>query len=250
MRFLEIVLNLFNRILTLVLVVAMLLMGGYASYGLWDNNRIYNAADNVRDDMIQFKPEIYEPSFEELLAINKDVKAWITMDNTNIDYPVLQGKTNLTYFNTDVFGDFSLAGSIYLDSRNSDDFSDSYSLLYGHHMHKSKMFGDLDLYKEEKFFKENKTGVLILPSGSFKLEVFATLVVRSGEQAIFNPLLWTDGTARLMDFTEESHLFIRQELVDRIRANPDDRVLALTTCANEFTDARTVVLALMVPYDQ
>ena len=127
--------------------------------------------------MLKLKPAEDSPSFEELLAINPDFKGWVTLDGTNIDHPILQGKTNLSYINTDVYGNFSLAGSVFLDSRNNGNFEDTYSLLYGHHMENSKMFGDLDLYKEERFFRENQTGKLILPDRIYKLEIFASLIV-------------------------------------------------------------------------
>ena len=67
-------------------------------------------------------------SFEELLGINPDVCAWVTLDNTAIDYPVVQGEDNFTYVNTDVYGDFSLAGSIFLDVNCDKNFTDPYSL--------------------------------------------------------------------------------------------------------------------------
>lgn len=93
-------------------------------------------------------------SFDELRKLNPDVKAWITLDNTKIDYPVLQGDINLKYLNRDFFGDTSLSGNIFLDKRNSPDFKDEYSLVHGHHMEKRKMFGDLDLYRKKDFFKK------------------------------------------------------------------------------------------------
>lgn len=154
----------------------MCVAGVYAAYALWDNNRIYSAANDVQADMVKIKPAVEEDggaSFEELLAINRDVCGWVTLDNTKIDHPVLQDSTNLTYINRDVYGNFALAGSIFLDTRNERDFSDAYSLLYGHHMENSGMFGDLDLYKDQTFFDENSAGMLILPDRAYNLEIFA-----------------------------------------------------------------------------
>ena len=68
-----------------------------------------------------------------------------------VRYPVLQGEDNLTYINKDVYGNFALAGSIFLDSNCDRSFQKKYSLLYGHHMAEHKMFGDLDLYEKQKF---------------------------------------------------------------------------------------------------
>lgn len=165
-----------DSFVNLIVILCLSVAGIYAAYALWDNSRIYTAANDVQADMIKMKPDVEEDggaSFEELLAINSDVCAWVMLDNTNIDYPVLQGSTNLTYINQDVYGNFALAGSIFLDTRNKSDFSDAYSLLYGHHMENSGMFGDLDLYKEQAFFDDNITGMLILPDRAYNLEIFA-----------------------------------------------------------------------------
>ena len=53
------------------------------------------------------------PSLQELQKINPDVCAWLTVDGTKIDYPVVQGETNLEYINQDIYGEFALSGSIF-----------------------------------------------------------------------------------------------------------------------------------------
>ena len=169
-----------NSLLSAVVMLFLFTAGAYSAYSLWDNAQVYAAADDVQSELMKIKPKVEEDggaSFEELRAINPDVCAWLTLDHTKIDYPILQGEDNLTYLNTDVYGDFALSGSIYLDSNCDNTFSGNYSLLYGHHMANHKMFGDLDKYKNQKFFKKNDTGTLILPDRSYKLKVFACLSV-------------------------------------------------------------------------
>lgn len=240
-----------NFLVNLVVILCLCVSGVYAAYALWDNNRIYSAASNVQADMVKIKPVAEEDgggaSFEELLAINPDVCAWVTLDNTKIDYPVLQGSTNLTYINRDVYGDFALAGSIFLDTRNERDFSDAYALLYGHHMENSGMFGDLDLYKDRKFFDENKTGTLILPEKTYKLEIFACLLTEAGERNIFDPERWQTHINGLLDYARDNSLYARQEVIDALEQEEAPQVLALSTCSTEFTDARTIILAAMEP---
>ena len=151
-----------NALVSFVVALCLCTAGLYSVYALWDNSRVYSAAEDVRADMMKLKPTVIEAggaSFEELLTVNPDVCAWVTIDNTNIDYPVLQGATNLTYINTDVYGNFAMAGSIFLDSRSDRGFGDTYSLLYGHHMANGNMFGDLDKFEEETFFRKNKTRI-------------------------------------------------------------------------------------------
>lgn len=243
--------RLINFILSLLIAAFLFLSAAYALYALWDNNRVYQDAENIQADMIKLKPVAAEeegPGFEELLAVNPDVRAWLTMDQTNIDYPVLQGENNLSYINQDVYGSFALSGSIYLDSLNSPDFTDLYNLLYGHHMDGGRMFGDLDKYKDEKFFEENDSGTLLLPDRSYDLQVFAVLVQNAGERKIFLPLSWDSSSKNAMlSFVAENALFLRPEVVEKIKEE-ELQVLSLSTCSGEFTDARTVVLAAMTPY--
>ncbi len=234
-----------------IIVLGLSIAGLYCAYSLWDNNQIYVAAENVQQDMLQYKPVIEEgdqkgPSFDEIMKINSDVCAWVSLDNTKIDYPILQGETNVTYVNTDVYGEFALAGSIFLDCRNDREFADIYSLVYGHHMANSKMFGDLVLYKEEKFFEENRKGTLILPDSVNDLEIYACLLVSAYEKAIFTPNQYNQTNINVLhDFTEQNALYVDTERLTELRQNPKLQIIALSTCSYEFEDARTIVLAVL-----
>ena len=238
-------------LISAVVVLFLLTAGAYSAYALWDNNQVYAAVDNVQGELLQFKPAAdgeNGASFEELLAINSDVKAWLTLDNTAIDYPVVQGESNFTYLNTDVYGSFALAGSIFLDVDCDADFSGRYSLLYGHHMENGRMFGDLDKYKDGAFFRQNTTGTLTLPGGSYRLEVLACLVVPASEQAIFAPGKWRSDAGGMLPFVEENALQMDAQALRALEKEPEGaQFLAMATCSGEYTDARTVVLARMEP---
>ena len=156
---------------------------------------------------------------------------------------------NLTYVNTDVYGDFALAGSIFLDSRCDRTFHEKYALLYGHHMDNSKMFGDLDLYEDQAFFEENISGMLILPDRAYELETFAFLKVPASEDAIFSPQQWQTDTDGLLEFVQKEAVYIREDVMGRIGTTEDlSQILAMSTCSSEYTDARTILLAVMKPY--
>lgn len=247
MKISKFILKAANTLVSYVVVISLCIAGAYAAYALWDNSLVYADVDDVQAEMLKLKPVIEEgrPSFGELLAINPDVVGWVTIDNTNIDYPIVQGETNLSYINTDVYGEFALAGSIFLDSRNDRNFEDPYSLLYGHSMDRSKMFGDINLYKDEDFLKSNQTGTLLTTERAYNLKIFAILIVPSNEVEIFNPTVWRVSIDRLIDYAERDGLYLNKDTIDDLRAMDDFQMLALTTCSNEFTDARTVILAVM-----
>lgn len=109
------------EILAALLILAMLLYGGYS---LWDTYQIYHNAFSDQE-LMEYKPaggEENSPTLQELQKINPDVCAWLTVDDTNIDYPVVQGETDMEYINKDVYGNFAYSGAIFLDSQNHPDF--------------------------------------------------------------------------------------------------------------------------------
>lgn len=140
--------------------------------------QVYASVDDIQSQLLKYKPTPGEdngPTFEELRAINPDVCAWITLGGTKIDYPVLQGEDNLTYINKDVYGNFALAGSIFLDSNCDRSFQKKYSLLYGHHMAEHKMFGDLDLYESRNFLIRTRQELLSCPTVLINLKFLHAL---------------------------------------------------------------------------
>lgn len=249
MKVLKIILRTLDSALTLLISVVLLTVGGYSLYAIWDNAQIYAAVDQVQSELLKLKPEEGKEngeSFEELRKINPDVCAWLTLDNTKIDYPVLKGNDNLTYINRDVYGNFAMAGSIFLDSGCDSSFQEHYSLLYGHHMDSHKMFGDLDLYKNQTFFNENRTGTLYLPDGSLKLEILACFLLSADDENIFEPQRWNGQEKGLLDFAEKNAVYIHKDLAEIIADKEmQTQFLAMSTCSSEFTDARTVLLAVM-----
>ena len=115
-----------NKILEILAALFIILMLLYGAYSLWDTCQI-NRRAFISGELMKYKPAgktDESPSLQELQKINPDVCAWLTVDGTKIDYPVVQGETNLEYINQDIYGEFALSGSIFLDSRNDRKFID------------------------------------------------------------------------------------------------------------------------------
>ena len=108
-----------NKIVSLLTAILIILLLTYGLYSLWDIYRINHNAF-ISDELLKYKPgQENGLGFDALRELNPDVKAWITIDNTHIDYPVLQGKDDMEYVNKDPFGEFALSGSIFLSTKNA-----------------------------------------------------------------------------------------------------------------------------------
>ena len=101
------------------------------------------------------KQELPEIDFDGLIEINDDVKAWIYIEGTDVNYPVLQGIDNNQYLFQSYKKKYLTAGSIYIDYRCDDDFSDKHTVVYGHNMKNGTMFGQTDKYKTDEYLKEH-----------------------------------------------------------------------------------------------
>ncbi len=88
--------------------------------------------------------------FEELKNINEDIIGWIKIDNTTINYPIVQTTDNAFYLKKDIYKKNDACGSIFMDYKNNKNFTDKNNVLYGHHIKSGIMFADLvKIYKGE-----------------------------------------------------------------------------------------------------
>lgn len=199
--------------LIMIVGIACMFLGTYC---LLDNYNVYNQV--TRTQKLGFRPEVSENSitFSDVPL----AKAWLTIPDTQIDYPVMQGKDNLEYINKDCFGKYSLSGSIFADFQNKSDFTDKYNLLYGHHMDKGLMFGSLDNWNDENFFKKHVNGFLLTKDKVYKIRFIKIYETEATDPKIFS-----------LDLTNTDRGF-----------NENKRYIALTTCKVTTDTKRTVLL--------
>ena len=164
-----------------LLVCLILFLTGL--YAMVDSYLVYQHAND--DSLLKFKPGYEGENVEQ--PIQGNMVAWLTVDDTSIDYPVMQGDTNEEYLNKDPYGNYSMSGSIFLDSRNASDFTDAYSLIYGHHMEGDYMFGPLHHFLEQDFLDTHRTGELVVGDVTYEITFFAAMEALATQELIFNP---------------------------------------------------------------
>lgn len=228
-----------DRLTDTGLLIFFLLLFVMGFYALYDSYLVYMDANDT--SLLKYKPgyEKEEPKKE----IKGNMVAWITLDDTDIDYPVMQGDDNSEYLNKDPYGEYSLSGSIFLDSRNASDFSDSYSLIYGHHMEHRAMFGALDDFLDEDYFNTHRTGTLYVGDETYHIQVFGVLECAAIQEEIFAP------TEISLTDTEE-YIHQKAMYLDERAGDKDQKILALSTCKYPDTADRTVVLTTIEKGDQ
>ena len=255
-----------NRIIDGLFVLAMLFLLLCAIYIKLDSDSVYQAADPKR--WIQYKPDFPEDveSFEDLQKINPDVKAWLTIYGTNIDYPVLYSDENNNYYlNHNAKKEWESSGSIYLDYRNDPDFTDFNNILHGHHMAEHKMFGDLDLFAKEEFFQKHEFGNFYFNDHNYGVQIIATVLTDGYDGKIYKPNIKT--TEEKLDFL--SYIYGKAVLIrgvdltnkdresqerNRLQAQvtspitPNDRLLVFSTCNLSETNGRYIVVAKLLDH--
>jgi len=225
---------------TFALVVILLLLA-FGSYAMWDSNQIHTAASSAQYEI--YKPTAESASFEDLQKINPDVFAWLTVYGTNIDYPVVQGQDNMRYVNTNASGRNSLSGAIFKDYRNSPNFADFNSILYGHHMEHSVMFGEIGNFLEKDYFNARRYGMLFFEGREHGIEFFAFIHADANDARIFRPgVTGTGAKQTYLDFIYDTAIHLRED----VSVTVNDRIVLLSTCSSESTNGRDILIAKII----
>lgn len=175
--------------------------------------------------------------FESLMQINQDVCGWITLDETNIDYPIVNGtdEENNYYLHHDLYGKESASGTIYVDTRNNSldnktsDLSDV-TFIYGHHMKYKKMFSPICSYDNPNYINEHPYALIYTPDGyAYQLSFFAGIKYSGvDDKYVFVESLSEDDYDIYIDYLKNYSTF-QSDIIPEY----GDKIVALVTC--EYT---------------
>jgi len=232
-------------------LAAMVCYSGYRLFGIRYN---YAQEAEMHSSLMPFRPTsqalpIYNvPSYTSTLIVNQsiidlqtkypDIIGWLTIPNTRVDYPFAQSADNDFYLYRDLDANRSQAGTIFMDFRNNNDFSDFSTILFGHNMRNGSMFGTLQSFNNATFFDENRTGIIFLANKTYNLEFIAFAVIGPNDLVIYNPNITTE-TDKIA-FAEHVRNIARH--YRNIDITIDDQIIILSTCSYEFDNARMVLI--------
>lgn len=181
----------------------------------------------------------YQPhSISELTSMNSDCFGWISITGTNINYPVMHTPDNSQkYLNKNFYGEYSLSGVPFLDSRCSTDSKNL--IIYGHHMNNGTMFADLCNYTNTSYRDEHKAVVLETKDGVSAYTVFSVLKVKSDDEWYrFTSALTENRYNSMVEYAKEKSIY-----ETGIAPKYGQQILTLSTCYGNNQNDRILVLA-------
>lgn len=189
------------------------------------------------------------PEYEDLYNRNKKLIGWVKIADTNIDYPVMQTVDNEYYLNHNFDQKKDKNGCIFMD-KDCDVIDRSTNLIiYGHHMKSRAMFGELDKYTDESFFKEHQTFRFdtIYEKGTYQVVYVFQAQVLAEDEIAFKYYQFIDANSE-EEFNSNMAAMAEMSMYDTGVTPPyGSELVTLSTCdRSQGAEGRFVVVGMKV----
>ena len=186
--------------------------------------------------------------YNSLYHQNKNLIGWLHIADTIIDYPVMQNQDNTYYLDHNINQEEDKNGTLFMDSACDVKKPSTNFIVYGHNMRSGKMFGSLDKYESESFYKKHPTISFdtIYEEGTYEvMYVFRSRIYKQDE-VVFKYYQFIDANSE-EEFNSNMEEMQKLSLYDTgVTASYGDQLLTLSTCDYEEEDGRFVVVARRV----
>ena len=186
--------------------------------------------------------------FDALLKENEDTVAWIRFDEPAvINYPVVKSADNNEYLTKTFTANDNKLGAIFVDMRNSNDFSDKNTFIYGHHLNVGgEMFSELLKYENESFCKKHPNFYIYTPDGKVRTyKVFSAGVVKDAADNYKLDYATDADYEAYLKLCEESSNY----KVEDVELTAQSQIVSLSTCTNVRDDERFLVQGVLTAVD-
>ena len=227
--------KLFNVVMRIIELIFLILLV-YSSINIfkWYNNNkenkqiINEIAESVTINEDTNEEKKYKINFEELKQKNSDTVAWLKVENTNIEFPIVQANNNSYYLTHNFDKKYNVAGWIFVDYKNKLDGTDRNIVVYGHNMRDNSMFGSLkDVITEEWYNNEENKYITFVTENDYQTyQVFSVYQIKTEDYYIKTEF-------KNNEFTEFIDTITKRSKKDfGINVSKEDTLLTLSTCAN------------------
>lgn len=210
--------------------------------------------DKAWEDAKKKHPDVKFPQgmlakFAELYIINKDVKGWLSIPALEMNFPIVQAEDNDAYLRHNFYGKWTKYGVPFVDYRNNIAVLDRNTILYGHNMeYDDLIFGMLENYRLIDGFKSAPTIEFGTVYENLTWKVYAVFVtnseLKSDNGYAFNYIFTELDDEGFAGYIKE--LDKRKLYTTGVDIKPTDKILTLSTCCYDFSEARLVVVARLV----
>ena len=176
-------------------------------------------------------------SAQSLNETYPDAIGWLYIPNTNISYPVTQGKDNEYYLYHAYDGSSLSAGAIFLDYRCENRFMNPVNILYGHSMKNGTMFAGVLNFAESSYFDSHRYGWLATYETVYRIDFFSCAKTDCNDELY-------DGNIPITEWIP--HICEKSAVLRDIEYTDNDRFISLSTCSYEYQNARTVLTGRLV----
>ncbi len=219
-----------------IMLLSILLYSGIKIYK-WCKDKTNNSkiAEQIKDTVIveeknenENKKE-YKIDFNKLKEQNNETVAWIKVNNTNIEYPVVKESNNSFYLNHSFDKSNNSAGWIFADYRNKFDNTDKNIVIYGHNMKDNSMFGSLkNILNSDWYDNEENTNITLYTENEKCIyKVFSIYKIESEDYYIKTEFSDDNNFEQFVNTIKKRS--IKEFNTD---VSKDDNILTLSTCAN------------------
>lgn len=238
------------KISIVILLIGIMLISSYFIYKSFKEDKeqenIFEELENiVTTNETSEEKEQKEDNInvKELHKINNDIVGWLKIENTNMNYPVMQTKDRPDYYlRKNFYKEYSVFGTPYIDE-SCDIENGNNLIIYGHHINGNKMFGELENYKKEEYYNKHKFIKFYTLNEKAEYEIIS----------VFKTTVYNDKGFKYYQYynlenEREFETFINKSkelsLYDTQKiAKYGDKLLTLSTCEYSQNNGRLVVVA-------
>lgn len=254
-----------KKTFSIILIAVFTALLGTSAYFITDHYKqaeeqteLYNSLVKIVEESetepiepIQYSEEkTVLPELTELYRQNSDLVGWIQIEDTKINYPVMQTVDNPNFYLRRGFDKkYSDYGCPYVQENCDVQSPSDNVVIYGHNMNNGSMFADLEKYKNRGFWQEHKTLVFNTMTEKCEYEILAVFktVVYTDSPESFKYYHFTDAETP-EDFTAFVNKCEELSLYDTgVSAEYGDKLITLSTCEYSRTNGRLVVVAKKLP---
>ncbi len=250
-----------RRLIMVVLALCILGSIGYLVFyfTLYEKNDIeYTELAELKQEDVGGTVEInYEEAkdkppvlkkYETLYQKNRRLVGWLSIPGCDIDYPVMQTSNNEYYLDHNYNQDYDKNGSLFMDKDCTPAFPNDNMIIYGHHMKSGKMFGNLNRYAKEDFYKKNPQFSFdtIYETGTYAVMYVFRSRIYAQDEIVFKYYQFIDASSA-DEFDSNMEEMRNISLYDTgVSAVYGDKLITLSTCDSSEDAGRFVVVAKKV----